>query len=602
MCGTKRKIVELSDSDFEADRSKLRTELTDSDPEPEHPTHVADAKEKLLHGSSSGSGGTTQIKISSFKQRFLNWDLLRAELKGICPCGARAKKGQNCYAQFLEPEILEMLKDWRTKWLQIHKIDQDRMLFDKIRTFALEQGQLIDGKPVPRYHLEYNLFGRSVCRDGWCSLQGVGVQPRFSELYKSVKAGKTCPNMDMRFLKHSEHADVTGKRSEVSSYIETLWESVAETLPEHVGLSDKPSDKKSDLEALQDHTTEVVELPPAILPEFEGGSVGSDDVRSLPPGSVYEHWRTFADTYPPGCGYKLFLEVWKNDFGHKLDFRGSMQHAVCTVCMQHKLLLRELRDDVNAFIRQRRLYDRHLTSQYNDRRCYWYSRAQSRLRGCTITLIIDAMDQAKFAWPRAAVFFTHFFDGFHRPKLHVVSCIVHGYFSLYAVSHNDLRKSGSNTAEVLAIVFEKLKYLGVDLSSIHLNVQMDNAANQNKNNTVFLFLATLVLAGKLASATISFLRTAHTHEDVDRDFSSLAKYIMKELYLDTIQDFVAAIGRWLKGYNRPHEPNRYVVQLDQHRDWKHWLLDLDMQIVGIFGPTAPHLFMFVPRAGLQHVN
>ena len=100
------------------------------------------------------------------------------------------------------------------------------------------------------------------------------------------------------------------------------------------------------------------------------------------------------------CRY--FWQVWMTDFAH-LQFRTSHWQTVCPVCTQHRCLLKLLGHDTVAWNRQRLAYDRHLQKQYQDRRWYWFLRAQSRLVRGIICIIIDGMDQAKFCWPRAPV-------------------------------------------------------------------------------------------------------------------------------------------------------------------------------------------------------
>ena len=47
---------------------------------------------------------------------------------------------------------------------------------------------------------------------------------------------------------------------------------------------------------------------------------------------------------------------------------------------------------------------------------------------------------------------------------------------------------------------------------------------------VFKTLAIWVCAGLLGMVTVNFLRTGHTHEDIDMIFASLAKYIWRKLH------------------------------------------------------------------------
>ena len=240
--------------------------------------------------------------------------------------------------------------------------------------------------------------------------------------------------------------------------------------------------------------------------------VPAPDIRHLPPGSVYDLWRQFSETHIK-VSYRLFWKVFSSEFAMKLTFRGNFQHSVCEVCVKHKLLLKTLVHDSASRIRQRQLYDQHLTGQYKDRKIYWSLRAQSRLLSTTICIIIDGIDQTKFMWPKSAFFKSHTFDNFHRPKLHVTGALVHGYFALYTIADADCKKGSSSTVETLAIILQKLLDMGVELSKTNIHVQLDNTGGENKNNTVLMFGAFVVLTGVVATVTYNFLRKGHTHED-----------------------------------------------------------------------------------------
>lgn len=84
-----------------------------------------------------------------------------------------------------------------------------------------------------------------------------------------------------------------------------------------------------------------------------------------------------------------------------MKFRSLRNHPECGVCVKHKLLIKSLNNHLNAKTCQLQEYHRHLHHQYMDRICYWTNRGKSRSGGgreCVI--IMDGMDQAKFAFPR----------------------------------------------------------------------------------------------------------------------------------------------------------------------------------------------------------
>ena len=58
-------------------------------------------------------------------------------------------------------------------------------------------------------------------------------------------------------------------------------------------------------------------------------------------------------------------------------------------------------------------------------------------------------------------------------------------------------------------------------------MQLDNTSNDNKNHTIFGFLAWLVAEGHFAGATVSFLPVGQTHEDIDALFGVVVRYLRK---------------------------------------------------------------------------
>ena len=308
---------------------------------------------------------------------------------------------------------------------------------------------------------------------------------------------------------------------------------------------------------------------------------------------MYEQYRQMIALYPNLCSFPLFWRVWTKDFKHKLLLSTGFTHTQCPTCVKHKLLIKSFVADSNARLRQRLLYDRHLKEQFSDRQMYWNLRASSRLITRTIVIIIDGIDQAKFAWPRSSFFDSHFFDKFNRPRLHIWGIIVHGYMSFLSLSHADAFKGGSTTVELIAFVLTQLHKLGVDLPRTLIHIQLDNTSSSNKNNTVLCFMAMLTSLKLIGSGTVAFLRVGHTHEDIDQWFSSLAKWVRSKLvYAETLNDFQDSFVQFFRKHPRPYAKQAQVLRFDNIRNWKSFLGFLGKRIKGIAGPSAPHLFEF----------
>ena len=151
--------------------------------------------------------------------------------------------------------------------------------------------------------------------------------------------------------------------------------------------------------------------------------------------------------------------------------------------------------------------------QFADRQSYWSLRASSRLRSKIVCIILDGMDQSKFAWPRSPFLSSHEFDAYRRPRLHVWGALIHGYAAMLTISHADVFKGGSTTCEVLMLILERLTEMGLNLAEYHVHIQLDNTSGQNKNNTVLRLAGVLCACGLVGSMAIGFLRAGHTHED-----------------------------------------------------------------------------------------
>lgn len=168
--------------------------------------------------------------------------------------------------------------------------------------------------------------------------------------------------------------------------------------------------------------------------------------------------------------------------------------------------------DLNGRIRQRALYDRHLASQFADRKAYWSMRASSRLHCKQIVAIIDGMDQGKYATPRTKLFDSHAFDKYTRPRLHVWGLLCHGYIAWLSISDSDMVKGGSTTCELIMHMLVVLHRHGVDVQDSEVIIQLDNTGSSNKNNCVLSLGSLLTQRRVVRKFVLSFLRCGHTHE------------------------------------------------------------------------------------------
>ena len=295
-----------------------------------------------------------------------------------------------------------------------------------------------------------------------------------------------------------------------------------------------------------------------------------EEERFLPPGTMRDIWEQMAasDKEQNKVSFAQFWRIWKAEYPH-LKFRASSSHSLCSICLRHKILIREMGGHLKARNAQRDLFNLHLQRQYSDRCEYWRMRAGSRMRSADVCLIIDSMDQAKFAYPRSDVYRSKDLATLQRPRAHITGIICHGHFLLFSVSAQDLPKDSTTMIELLAHALTLLQARGVNLRASSVTVQCDNTPRELKNNPVFKFLGGLVANGIVGQSALSSLRTGHSHEDIDQLFGQLAKYLVTKVRTaDTPADFKAAIEHWMgNSLHRPHEPERHCVYLDQCRNW-----------------------------------
>lgn len=398
--------------------------------------------------------------------------------------------------------------------------------------------------------------------------------------------------MDLRFLKKPlSKKSGEGASARVVSFLEGLYNSVAETLPDikDEGVLTKLHDTPEILQdSYADSLSALREIPN--LPDSRSGKLQAKcrkrkmsleirrdrhpsnsglEIRYLPPGNMRDHWETMrAHDDGEQVTFSTFWSTWHTEFPH-LRFRPASLHAQCAECVRHKLLIRELSQHMLARQRQSQLYSEHLTSQYRDRLRYWSLRGESRLHVETsLVVMIDGMDQCKFMYPRSAVCRSKDMTNMQRPRLHVSACLAHGFALMFATSGHDHPKDASSCVEILAHLLTRLKAAGINLARLHLHIQADNTTRELKNCTTLRFLSSLVSAGVLKGATLAHLRSGHSHEDLDQIFGSLALYLVKHSrQAETPSDFIEIIQRFADGAQRPFEKLRCVVHLDQHRDW-----------------------------------
>lgn len=383
----------------------------------------------------------------------------------------------------------------------------------------------------------------------------------------------------------------TGK---ITSYLETVYESVAETLPDvkddgvettleldgdHnpvdayaialtkdgcVTLPARPAKSAKKTIQKQRKRKGSLELHVERLPEHS-----NLQVKFLPPGCMKDYYDQFRalDEVGHRVSFSTFFKVWKVEFGH-LKFRPETSHSQCSACMHHKLMIRALGHFLVAKKAQCDLYARHLMAQYRDRQVYWSLRANARLQATgTITIILDGMDQCKFSYPRSPATKAKELAGLIRPRLHIVGCVVHGRSLNMYVSNHNKPKDSSVMAEILCNVLSRLSKV-IDLARHCVHVISDNTSRETKNNTILRLLAAWTSHGTILQGSLRNLRSGHSHEDIDQIFGNVAMYLVRHARnVQVPEEFVQVIQGFCATAHRPFERERAVIKLDMHRPW-----------------------------------
>lgn len=81
--------------------------------------------------------------------------------------------------------------------------------------------------------VQWKFLGREICRHAVSVLMGVGWHPRLHSMWVAAVSGQMSAPMDLRYLQGVSRS--TPKWAEVSSYLQGLYESEAESLPSDRG-------------------------------------------------------------------------------------------------------------------------------------------------------------------------------------------------------------------------------------------------------------------------------------------------------------------------------------------------------------------------------
>ena len=333
---------------------------------------------------------------------------------------------------------------------------------------------------------------------------------------------------------------------------------------------------------------------------------------------------------PPS--YATFHRRWNQVWKKYMRFRKSSEHAQCQTCFD---LLQQLHGTGSAggaagvrgvpgvpgapvagspgeCMRLRaeaaRKLKVHYQQQYLDRCIYWSLRWASRSGQMSVlVIIIDSPDKTHFAWPhwpwpRAP----KCLDGLIRPRMVVTGVLAHGFLGSLEFSDEQLLHGADAFCEILMLTLVRVRKICEQRGCAfpqHLVVQSDNTVAQCKNALACKFLAYLVSAGFVTTATLNFLMVGHTHEDIDQLFGLMVQWLLRKRSWETPEE----IMEYLESKMGPQFHSRgeafQVRRLGAVRDFKSWLEPLGCHLFNSFGTRggieAPHSFAFKMRQDLS---
>ena len=376
------------------------------------------------------------------------------------------------------------------------------------------------------------------------------------------------PPMDCRFAttasRECARAKLGPMAADVNSFLEGIYW-MAETLPDVADVQKLEADasRGGDLACIED-TTYVIDEGLRESASQPSGSqirccVGYADVepegpRYLQPGSWVEIFKTYvADREVKGttaASWATFFRTWKSRWSTLLVHRGKNSFGKCNTCVKYKEVLKQC-SSIESRLYWATQYSRHLLSQYRDRQCYYHERslsqstARAQLIGpsSTLTIIIDAMDQAKFCVPRHLPAAKSLKDAL-RPRLHVVGVIAHGFFKAGFLVDPSIQKDSNLFIEIIVRTLDGVmthcRDKKIDMPT-RLVVVSDNAGD-NKNKFT-MTLSAVLAAIQLFKLTFNiYLRTGHSHEDIDAMFGCWARCLLLQATLETPDEFRAALA------------------------------------------------------------
>jgi hypothetical protein len=153
---------------------------------------------------------------------------------------------------------------------------------------------------------------------------------------------------------------------------------------------------------------------------------------------------------PPPC-YSTFVDRYNKIWKFYLKVRTPTEHAQCTMCFKLQGVIADAGQSIECRRQAAKELQEHHRAQYRDRLLYWNLRLASQCDSDVLVIILDAMDKAKFAWPRWPWHRRpHDLDDVIRPKMNFTAVLAHGYLAYLFMSAEVVSHGSDFCIEALA--------------------------------------------------------------------------------------------------------------------------------------------------------
>lgn len=316
------------------------------------------------------------------------------------------------------------------------------------------------------------------------------------------------------------------------------------------------------------------------------------------------------------AAFSTFRRVMQTIFKSHLRFRDRGDFGQCDVCHKLRKRIKHSSTKITRAVSVK-LYSQHLLKQWADRAFYWNLRTLSRnffgqalhfnkrfagsdIASSVLTIIQDGMDQAKLRLPKFGYGkLSKSATKLYRPATHLMATWLHGFRLYLYLSDEDVKKNSETSLETSAL---SLQHLFEQSASIPLTVhlQQDNCYREGKNRFVMSFLLLLHILGVCRFPSMGFLRTCHSHEDVDQVFGQIARLLMGKR-CDSASDMINVLEQCIEQGQPSEQSGRIrgsvasISKLDQVSCWKQFGAQLGVSFKGL---RHVHYMRFCARKDL----